>query len=320
MSDNPTKKLRSQPPDVTVAVGEGGALQEFECYKVVLSIASPYFDAMFSAGMRENETHRIEYPDKDPEEWKIFYQFLGHEIDIKEYAKILSPSFHEFQMNRHLEKCDGILADKVTFLTRKKRDDDDAEIKYDASFWDRVGVNAESGRTKKPMLVLKERKEAFEEIIELLQLSCMYGLVRTKEAVEDFIFVAADALLFQTYDLFDLPAVTALTELFLPLEKEADGIIVPKGKSAAFWRALDYDFCQRQLCTLSIDSINQNEMLPLLLKVQMERAASLAKMENWYDQIEAVAVMARATQNEVLGLAARVRRSARGISAARPRP
>ena len=32
------KKIRSSPPDITVVVGSGDAREEFECYKVVLSL------------------------------------------------------------------------------------------------------------------------------------------------------------------------------------------------------------------------------------------------------------------------------------------
>ena len=64
------------PPDVTVVVGTGDNQQEFECYKVVLSFASPYLDAMLSNDMVENNNSRIEFPDKDPDEWKIVYGYM----------------------------------------------------------------------------------------------------------------------------------------------------------------------------------------------------------------------------------------------------
>ena len=70
------------PPDVTVVVGTGDNQQEFECYKTVLSFASQYLDAMLSNDMVENSTSRIEFPDKDPEEWKIVYGYMIHDTDI----------------------------------------------------------------------------------------------------------------------------------------------------------------------------------------------------------------------------------------------
>ena len=69
----PTKGIRSQAPDVTVSVGSGESKQEFKCYKVVLSFASSYLDAMLSSSMKEGEIGHIDFPDKDPEEWKLFY-------------------------------------------------------------------------------------------------------------------------------------------------------------------------------------------------------------------------------------------------------
>ena len=74
-----TKWIRSQAPDVTVSVGSGESKQEFKCYKVVLSFASPYLDAMLSSSMKEGEVGRINFPDKDPEaeEWKLFYNFIS---------------------------------------------------------------------------------------------------------------------------------------------------------------------------------------------------------------------------------------------------
>lgn len=56
------KKIRSQSPDVTVIVGKGDNMQAFECYKIVLSFASPFFDAMLSVEMAEKNASRIELP------------------------------------------------------------------------------------------------------------------------------------------------------------------------------------------------------------------------------------------------------------------
>ena len=49
-----TKKLRSERPDIVVAVGSGEAMQEFKCYSTVLCLASEYFDAMLSSSMQES--------------------------------------------------------------------------------------------------------------------------------------------------------------------------------------------------------------------------------------------------------------------------
>ena len=69
--------IRSQAPDVTVLIGSGDSKQKFKCYKVMLSFASEYLDAMLSSSMKEGEMNVIEFPDKDPEEWKLFYDFIS---------------------------------------------------------------------------------------------------------------------------------------------------------------------------------------------------------------------------------------------------
>lgn len=264
-----TKKIRSQPPDVIVAVGEGDALREFECYKVVLSFASPYFDAMFSADMHESRTCRVEYPDRDPEEWKTFYQFLTHDpsVDLERHAAILAPMFHEFQMDKHLSDCDELLATKVASLAKRDQAADDAAgCNYSVSYWDRR--SNPGGRSK-------ERKDAFVEIIELLELACTRDLPKTKEEANGFISSAAGTLLPGTLDLFDLPAITTLTELFLPLEKDEDGVLVPQGESDALWWALDEGFRQDEMCEFSTETINNNKMLPLLIKERIQNLGVL---------------------------------------------
>jgi hypothetical protein len=69
-------------PHTHVCTGDNQ--EEFECYKVVLSLASPYLDAMLSNDMVESSTSRIEFPDKDPEEWKIVYGYMTRDTDIDE--------------------------------------------------------------------------------------------------------------------------------------------------------------------------------------------------------------------------------------------
>jgi hypothetical protein len=82
------KKIRTQSPDVIVAVREGDARQEFECYKVVLAFASPYLDAMLSSDMVENSKVRIEFRDNDPEEWQVLYQIILNDPDVEEVTSV----------------------------------------------------------------------------------------------------------------------------------------------------------------------------------------------------------------------------------------
>eukprot|EP00339_Tiarina_fusa_P026926 CAMPEP_0117044608 /NCGR_PEP_ID=MMETSP0472-20121206/30913_1 /TAXON_ID=693140 ORGANISM="Tiarina fusus, Strain LIS" /NCGR_SAMPLE_ID=MMETSP0472 /ASSEMBLY_ACC=CAM_ASM_000603 /LENGTH=340 /DNA_ID=CAMNT_0004756397 /DNA_START=135 /DNA_END=1157 /DNA_ORIENTATION=- len=109
-----SKRVRSQEPDVTVVVGTGEDKEEFQCYRLVLSLASECFDAMLSAGMKENLESKIEFPDKTPQEWRLFYSFLDPATSrsakiSSDNVEALIPWFHEYQMSSLLEECDNVL-------------------------------------------------------------------------------------------------------------------------------------------------------------------------------------------------------------------
>ena len=82
--------IRSQSPDLIVSVGSGESAQEFKCYKIILSFASKYLDAMLSSSMKEDTLSKIKFPNKDPEEWKMFYEFVNPQQigKVKHTAKI----------------------------------------------------------------------------------------------------------------------------------------------------------------------------------------------------------------------------------------
>ena len=44
VDDERKGKIRSTPPDLTVVVGSGDEREEFECYKIAMCFACPYFD------------------------------------------------------------------------------------------------------------------------------------------------------------------------------------------------------------------------------------------------------------------------------------
>ncbi|KAL7548667.1 hypothetical protein ACHAWF_011937 [Thalassiosira exigua] len=225
--------IRYQSPDVVVAVGSGDDMQEFECYKIALSFASPYFDAMLSSDMAEANSSRIEYPDKDPEEWKLLYKFLdprrmgdsnSHVINV-DVAMKLTPWFHEFQMESFVKKCDDVLYEKVLALSKD----------LDAEFWDLDCPDSDASDSGR----LTQRKENFGGIIKLLQFACQYGLNDTKlgaEAAVQFL----DRRSMGASDLFTLNAVTALVQLFLPLEESGEdgGNFTACGKSIIYWELL----------------------------------------------------------------------------------
>ena len=109
------KRVRSQPPDVAVAVGQGDSKVEFECYGTLLSFASEVFDTMLSTNMKEKETNRIELPHKKPQEWEMFYDFIENRnatvearkrsgvrssvilSETKERARLIFPGFTNFR-------------------------------------------------------------------------------------------------------------------------------------------------------------------------------------------------------------------------------
>lgn len=131
---NPFKIMSSKKislePDVTVVVGSGENQQEFQCYGVILASASPVLDAMLSSGMSESTSRRIEFPNKDPEEWKLFercidpagaslinFDYVGHDdnefLNESTARMLVANYFHELAMEQYLKKCDDILYPEV---------------------------------------------------------------------------------------------------------------------------------------------------------------------------------------------------------------
>jgi len=216
-----TKKIRSQPPDVIVAVGSGESVREFKCYKVILSFASVYLDAMIGSCLREGSLSRIEFPDKDPEEWKLFYEFiapdnLGKErrnatID-NENVLLLLPWFHEFQMCDCVSECDQYLAYKFFG-------------KDPTFFWS----NKEH---------LETRKDKFGMMMNVLQLAHRYDLSCAKDEMEKKV---VDLLNIPgTLDLFDFSVAKSLLQLVLPLEMcNETELRMREGKSTHLWRMIN---------------------------------------------------------------------------------
>ena len=281
MSEAPApKRIRSSSPDVVVAVGTGDEMEEFECYRIALSFASPYFDALLSSNMRENNQSRIEFPDKSPEEWKVFYRFIdpsrmsesSHDAVVnEENVMMLTPWFHGFQMERFIETCDKVLSRKVVRLTQKRgnwRSNKAIGSAYSNIFWDKKSDDSETR--------LEERREAFKGVIELLQFACVYDFKMTKGAAEHFIgFVTHRDLSIDTLDVFDRSSIRILVDLSLPLEEveeqEGEGEdmatwkhIVSRGKSDAlldFLLRWDFDDSHLGDDGLSLEDINNSSAM-----------------------------------------------------------
>ena len=245
--------LRSQSPDVTVAVGRGDARQEFQCYATVLALASPYFDAMFCAGMREKTSGFVEFPDKDPEEWKLFYRFVspGRVLNISEETVLtLAPWFHEFQMEACLGECDEAISAIVKNISNKTD-----------SFWQNQG---RGGRA------LEERKVAFHKIIDLLCFACVYDHEPSQDEAERALRHLMTSLHGETADLFDVDVIEKLLDLTLPLEGATDEhtgkmFFRSKGKSMVFWDCVKEHVCDEELTPLLLEAVNDKPALTILI-------------------------------------------------------
>ena len=271
--------LRSQSPDVTVAVGRGDARQEFQCYTTVLALASPYFDAMFCADMREKSSGFVEFPDKDPEEWKLFYQFVspGRVLNISEETVLtLAPWFHEFQMEACLGECDEAISAIVKNISNKTD-----------SFWAMQGRNSSATRPSWLWRVLnsapcsaptkgrggsalEERKVAFHKIIDLLCFACAYDHEPSQDEAELALRHLMTSLRGETADLFDVGVIEKLLDLTLPLEGATDEhtgkmFFRSKGKSTVFWDCVKEHVCDEELTPLLLEAVNDKPALHIII-------------------------------------------------------
>jgi BTB/POZ domain len=96
--------------DVVVVVGG----EEFRESSHLLRHCSDYFDAAFRSGMKEATTMRFEFPDKDPEDWKLVMAILDplptvtlFDDDVTLY-KVL-PWFDELLIPKGMAVCDEVL-------------------------------------------------------------------------------------------------------------------------------------------------------------------------------------------------------------------
>ena len=130
---------------------------------------------------------------------------------------------------------------------------------------------------------VKQRKKAFNSIVELLEFSCIYDLRKTKKYAESVLGKLLESQMFiGTFDLFDISAVKKLTELFLPLVEEEAGEgenkykhFVSHGKSQVLWDTLvDWGFEGCELEGLTVEEINNNPMLPMLIKTFLRITAT----------------------------------------------
>jgi hypothetical protein len=260
---NDPKRLRSLPPDVTVIVGSGDTAKSFSCYKLALCFASPYFDTMLSAGMREDATNTIELPDKDPEEWKEFYKIIdpsqigevrsGSCIDETNAVK-LTAWFHEFSMVKHLKECDDVLAEKVEDISNWH---DKNRGRLTGSAWKSCNVRS---------------RENFAELIDLLEHAGTYDLLRTVQEVELTIGSMLKNHLQDCQGLFDIGVIGRLVRLCLPVARN-NFRLLSTGMCSNLWDKHLSPYLAPQRSQITADMVNTNEMFPLLLHSYMQQAA-----------------------------------------------
>lgn len=97
--------------DVEITVED----KTFSCHKTVLAAVSPYFDAMFSSGMRESldgvvTLHNI---NKDIFEHILNFVYCGQRVVTAENAEELIKAAAIFQVRYLHEKCEQFLIEKV---------------------------------------------------------------------------------------------------------------------------------------------------------------------------------------------------------------
>jgi hypothetical protein len=112
--------IRSSEPDLTIVVGNGNAIKEFQCHKAILSYASSKLDVIISA-MASSTESRLILPYLNPEGWEPFYSCIDPsqnglylvDTELYEQVKNLAPWFAEFEMNNYLRCCEEIFHDLI---------------------------------------------------------------------------------------------------------------------------------------------------------------------------------------------------------------
>lgn len=245
----PKTEIKSQPPDVIVSVGTGDSKQDFECYKVVLAFASPYLDAMLSSEMKEGESGRVEFPMKDPEEWKLFYAFFGPQnigqgsqavIDSENVLQLL-PWFHEFQMDYYVKVCDTYLAEQYF------------EARFGSPFCSESDEENHRETTKQEL----------DAALHVLHIAHMYGLVSSKGRIsQGFACLMGQHC---ANELFDFATIESLLKTIQPLALEGDELMMKnEGGSRELWSAFK-TILSPHIPHLSQEMIDNKEAFPVIV-------------------------------------------------------
>jgi hypothetical protein len=115
------RRLKCMDPDMIIVVGG----VEFFHFKSILCSFCPFFDNMLFANMKESKESRIEFLDKDPDEWMMVYKYLtleGAEAEKQLRAGMLAGErpcdllawFDYLGCDHLLKICDEVAANRET--------------------------------------------------------------------------------------------------------------------------------------------------------------------------------------------------------------
>ncbi|XP_045214913.1 kelch-like protein 24 isoform X1 [Mercenaria mercenaria] len=83
----------------------------FNCHKAVLFATSPYFDAMFSSGMRESVSGEITFKEMEADTFELVMEYIytGKEVVTQENVIKLLKASSLLQIKSLCEKCEAVL-------------------------------------------------------------------------------------------------------------------------------------------------------------------------------------------------------------------
>ena len=147
--------------DVTVVVGG----VEFKHSSALLCYSSQYFADMFGHDMNEKTTKRVEFPTKDPEEWRLFSPFLE--------AGIQKPEINKDNL--------GVIVQWADELCLKS---DSLRLACDEIF---PGLYKEKMKDSFSSYIPQPKYWEIIEFIRSLELACRYRLPKTRVIALEFL-------------------------------------------------------------------------------------------------------------------------------------
>jgi BTB/POZ domain len=169
---DPRPSRRSREPDVVVVVGG----KEFKESSLVLRQWCDYFDAALRSGLKEAQSMRFEFPDQDPEEWKLLMSVLAPFTKVKvtcDNLDIILRWSDQLCIPDCLEECDVCLCDMIV------------KVKY------------------------TETESTITMVVETLSKSLQYSLWRTKRECLEIV----RCILIEAPDWLDKKTVDSILEL-----------------------------------------------------------------------------------------------------------